>query len=192
MELEEKIMNYTRIRLSAKRFGHVERVVAAIESLAGDHGLPASDCRLVGWLHDCAKEDPKSAFLDLVASGKVELDPETMALPNLWHGYHAAWIGKEEFGIESTDLLDAVRYHPTGSPELSSVGLALFVADYCEPGRPMPWTREILAQARTDLLAAATRVCREKIRYLHTKGRPPHTRSVAFLDWLEAGRLART
>lgn len=186
-ELEERIMNYSKDRLSAKRFAHVERVVATLEEICPPAEVSLPDCRLAGWLHDCAKEESKEMFLDLLAHGSIDLDEETRNQPNLWHGFHAAFIGNQVFGIESEDILDAVRFHPTGAPNLSPVGMALFVADYSEPGRPMSWTREIREQAKADLFGAALRVCREKIRYLLGRGREPHSRSFAFAEWLEAG-----
>jgi predicted HD superfamily hydrolase involved in NAD metabolism len=189
MRLEEQMMKYARMKLSAKRFAHVERVVAAVDDIARANSLPVEDCRIAGWLHDCAKEEPRSAVLHLVGEGKLDLDEETMGQPKLWHGYHAAQIGHDLFGITSGEILDAARYHPTGSPGLSPLGLALFVADYTEPGRALDGTALIREQANTDLPGAAMRVSREKIRYVLSKGRQPHSRSVAFLQWLEAAQL---
>ncbi len=185
--LEERIMNYSMSRLSPKRFAHVERVIATLEEIAPATEASLPECRVAGWLHDCAKEESREMFLDLLAHGAIELDEETRDQPNLWHAYHAAFIGTHVFGIDSEDILQAVRYHPTGAPNLSAVGMTLFVADYAEPGRPMSWTREIREQAKEDLLGAALRVCREKIRYVTGKGREPHSRSLAFAEWLEAG-----
>ncbi len=179
-------MQYTRGKLSPKRFGHAERVVAVIEEIARYNDLSLEDCRVIGWLHDCAKEENKSVFLGLLRRGLLSLDTETYEQPSLWHGFHAAYIGQRAFGIESPSLLDAVRYHTTGTPGLSREGLALFVADYSEPGRPMTWAPEIREQAKTDLSGAALRVCREKIRFVLAKGRKPHSRGIAFLESLEA------
>ena len=81
--------------------------------------------------------------MGLVRRRLIILDPETYEQPSLWHGYHAAHIGQRAFGIESPALLDAVRFHTTGTPGLSREGLALFVADYSEPGRPMTWAPEM-------------------------------------------------
>jgi predicted HD superfamily hydrolase involved in NAD metabolism len=191
--LEERVMEYTRAKLSLKRFRHVERVVATIAVIAQQNDLSVKDCCLIGWLHDCAKEEPPTRFQELLRRRLVSIDQETLEQPGLWHGYHAAYIGDRAFGIHSKDLLDAVRYHPTGLPNLSPEGLALFVADYAEPGRPMKWTAEIRKQARTDLLAAALRVCREKVDYVVAKGRKPHSRSLDFLEYLkdEAYRTVR-
>lgn len=183
-ELEERVMDYTKKKLSAKRFKHVERVVATIEEIAAARQLPVADCRMIGWLHDCAKEEPRNVFLSLVHRGLIYVDRETMEQPSLWHGFHAAHIGRKVFGIDNQALLEAVSYHPTGAPGLSAEGLALFVADYAEPGRPMAWTREIREQACQNLVAAAKRVCQEKIYYVLKKGKKLHSRSIDFLKSL--------
>lgn len=186
MSLEERVREYTQRQLSAKRFKHVERVVATIEEIAIAQGLSVPNCRLVAWLHDCAKEEPKAVFLSLVHRGLIYVDRETMEQPSLWHGFHAAHIGRRVFGIENQALLDAVSYHPTGAPGLSAEGLALFVADYAEPGRPMSWAGEIREQASRDLVAAVKRVCQEKIYYVLKKGKKLHSRSIDFLKSLSA------
>jgi len=184
--LEEELMRYARENLSDQRFGHVERVVETIDRIALAHGLSCEDCRTVGWLHDSAKQRPKEEFPRLVDEGRIEIDEETLRVPKLWHGYHAAYIGQSEFGIDRHELLDAVRFHPTGAPGLGGVGLALFVADYAEPGRPMEHTEEIRQEATRSLVPAALRVVNEKLAYLSRKGRIPHSRSLAFRDWLES------
>jgi len=183
--IEEKVMRFAQQRLSRERFGHVERVVSTIDSLAEVHGFDRSACRTVAWLHDSAKEEPREDFLGLVDGGRLEIDPESFDIPKLWHAFHAAYWGKEKFGIDREDLLDAVRYHPTGAPNLGFEGLALFIADYAEPGRPMEWAGEIRRQAEVDIHDAALRVVNEKMKYLKAKGRTPHTKSLAFRDWLE-------
>jgi predicted HD superfamily hydrolase involved in NAD metabolism len=190
--LENDIMEYAQDRLSKRRFEHVARVVETLDSFAEAHRLDRQECRAIGWLHDAAKEEPGQDFLDLVHSGRIEIDRETLDQPNLWHGFHAAYLGREKFGIDKQALLDAVRYHPTGSVGLEPEGLALFVADYSEPGRPMEWTEEIRDQAKENLPRAAHRVVCEKIDFIRKKGRTPHSRSLAFQVWLEESAIPRS
>ena len=184
-ELEEEIMRYTRQKLSGKRFGHVERVVRLVDDIARANDLSGAECRVAGWLHDATKEERRETVLELVETGAIELDEETFETPSLWHGFHAAFLGKRDFGIESEEILDAVRYHPTGAPGLGNVGLALFVADFTEPGRDIGGIDRIREQAKSDLPGAALRVVREKIEFIENKkGKTPHSRSLAFRDWL--------
>lgn len=191
-EIEEKVMRHARKKLSEKRLGHVERVVAVLDEIAQARSLPLQDCRIAGWLHDAAKEEGREVFLDLVRTGRVQVDEETLGTPSLWHGFHASYWGEQEFGIDSNDILDAVRFHPTGAPGLAEIGLALFVADYTEPGREIRGTGEIREQAKSDLPGAALRVVREKIAYIsNKKGKAPHSRSLAFRDWLLSSNAAR-
>ena len=184
--IEERLMRFARRKLSEKRLEHVEGVVRTIDELAGSAKLSRPACRSIAWLHDCAKEEPRETFLELVRSKEIALDAETMEAPQLWHGFHAAYWGRTRFGIEREELLEAVKFHPTGAPQLSLEGVALFVADYVEPGRPIEGAREIRELARDDLLKAALRVAEEKIAYVEKKGRKPHSRSLAFRDWLAA------
>ncbi len=181
------MMAFTQSRLSSKRFDHVKRVVDTVHSIAKAQGLDLEAARISAWLHDSAKEESKADFKQLVESGKIQIDEETLQTPKLWHGYHAAYWGQERFGIDNIGLLDAVRFHPTGDTGLNDYGHALFVADYCEPGRGLPHTEEIVEIAKKDLVTAALSVIERKIEYIQGKGKNPHSRSVAYRNWLAQG-----
>ncbi len=185
--VEKMIQEFTKKRLSSKRFSHVERVVETIEPIACEHGLDPVQARTAAWLHDCAKEESKSSFRELIEKGKIDIDPETLDCPKLWHGYHAAYWGEARFEVANDELLDAVRYHPTGDAGLSDYGHALFIADYCEPGRGLEGTAKIIELAKDDLKVAALKVVEQKIEYIRGKGKEPHSRSHAYREWLLGG-----
>ncbi|MCB9769494.1 MAG: bis(5'-nucleosyl)-tetraphosphatase (symmetrical) YqeK [Candidatus Omnitrophica bacterium] len=188
-EIEKMVREFTESRLSATRLEHVRRVVETIETVATARDLDVIQARTAAWLHDAAKEEKKGSFKDLVERGEIEIDEETFETPKLWHGFHAAYWGRTKFAIDNEDLLEAVRYHPTGAPGMSDYGQALFIADYCEPGREIPGTAEIVETAKSDLNAAALRVVEEKIRYVReNKGKEPHSRSIAYRKWLIDGQ----
>ena len=159
-----------------------------IGPIAEAHGLDKQKAITAAWLHDCAKEEPKSSFRKLVRNGEIEIDDETYGCPKLWHGFHAAYWGRTRFQIDDENILQAVRYHPTGAPGMSGYGQALFVSDYCEPGRGLEGTSEIARLAEHDLIAAALEVVNRKIDYIRQKGKKPHSRSIAYRDWLLAER----
>ena len=39
-----------------------------------------------------------------------------------------------KWDVHDPDVLTAVAYHPTGHPELSPIGWAVYLMDYLEPG----------------------------------------------------------
>ncbi len=91
-----------------------------------------------------------------------------------------------EHGIEDESILRAIRYHPTGAPDMDRLGLVLFVADYTEPSRDYPGARELRRLAlEAPLEDTAVCVCRNKIEYVQGKGRTVHSRSLRALESLE-------
>jgi HD superfamily phosphohydrolase YqeK len=42
---------------------------------------------------------------------------------------------RREFGVTDGEVLHAIRHHTLGDPGFGPIGLILFVADFCEPGR---------------------------------------------------------
>jgi predicted HD superfamily hydrolase involved in NAD metabolism len=183
-EILEQVQDYVRQRLSSGRLAHTIRVVGTVQTIAKRHNLDMDECSLAAWLHDAAKEEPRAAFEGLLRNRQILLDAETISQPKLWHAFHAGYLGRVIFGIESDEVYDAVCYHPTGAPGLGKVGLALFVADYSEPGRSMRDTGDILSMAEKNLYEASFRVAEEKIRYLVGKGREVHSRAMAFHSWV--------
>lgn len=184
-DLEETVSTYVSQAVSKRRWQHIQGVVDTISLIAQAHRLSEQHCRLAAWLHDAAKEQPREAFQELVKGNQIMIDPESFANPKLWHGYHAAWLASKQFGILDEDILEAVRYHPTGTPGWGVVGLALFVADFAEPTRDISEAEGVRSVVRENLVLAAFQVAQKKLDYIKTKGKQPHSRGVAFLHWLE-------
>jgi predicted HD superfamily hydrolase involved in NAD metabolism len=53
----------------------------------------------------------------------------------LLHAKVGSFLAKEKYGIEDEDVLNAIRYHTTGRPCMSTLEKILYIADYIEPGR---------------------------------------------------------
>lgn len=124
-------------RLSARRLEHVERVAQSTVRIAAgwedDRRLAAERA---AWFHDAWKCDTTEDMLvEIRASGE---EPDAWALaraPVLLHAQAAAVWARRRMGEANEEVLAAVRHHPTGHPEWGAIGQALFVADFCEPGR---------------------------------------------------------
>jgi predicted HD superfamily hydrolase involved in NAD metabolism len=164
--------------LKRARYEHTLGVVKTVEKLARQHGLPLARCRLAAWLHDCGKALDRDAMLPLLR--KAGADKDERGLPALWHAPVGAWLARHEYGLVDGEALAAIRFHSTGAPKQSPLQMALFVADYIEPGRPawaeLPALRRL---ARQDLRAAWAQVLRHKLMDLLDRERPLHARSLA-------------
>lgn len=168
---------------SGPRLAHVRGVVETVRTAARAGGWPAA---IVGaavraaWLHDVLRlEDPERLRRRIESAGEV---PDRWALaraPRLLHAQAAAvWAAGR--GETDPGVLTAVRHHPTAHPEWGPVGLLLYVADFCEPGRPytdqLDTTRiRILAgEGEGGLAEAARQVLGLRLAHQLEKGHDVH------------------
>lgn len=73
---------------------------------------------------------------------------------NLSHGKAAAMVMERDFGIFHKGILDAVSYHTTGRPGMSTLEKIIYLADAIEPSRRYPGIDSIRETAKKDLTAA--------------------------------------
>lgn len=125
--------------------------------LAAVHGVSALQVGTAALLHDLAKELPLQeqwAYAEKYL-GYEEENPE------LRHGPAAAFLAREEFGVKSADVLNAIHYHTSGRPEMSTVEKIVFLADKIEYGRPFKDLEIIRSLALAEEAAVS-----EKSQYL--------------------------
>lgn len=176
---------FARERLSAKRYGHTLRVANAAEDLARVHGLDRGRARLAALLHDAAREMSSEEFLGLARSWNLPLGEPERESPKLLHGPVAAELARRELGVEDGEVLDAIREHTTGRPEMGPLSLVLYVADKVEPARDYPSVGRLRRLSREDLRGAAAESLRRSIAHNEERGRPTHPASIETLAWLE-------
>jgi 2-amino-4-hydroxy-6-hydroxymethyldihydropteridine diphosphokinase len=117
---------------SRKRVEHIARVSALLGEWADALDLSETDrkrWRAVGTLHDALHDAKHDALRTSV--------PESFrdAPGKLLHG-PACVVRLEQEGVDDADLLHAIMYHTIGHPDFTTIGRALYAADYLEPGRP--------------------------------------------------------
>ena len=176
---------YARERLSDKRYEHTLRVADAAERLARAHGLDRATTRLAALLHDSSREVEPEELLRLAEERGVPVGPPERESPKLLHGPVAAELAREDLGVESEDVLEAVRVHTTGAPGMGPVALAVFLADKIEPARDYPGIEELRDLARQDLKSAARVSLERAISHNEERGNRTHPDSLEALEWLK-------
>ena len=82
--------------------------------------------------HDCAKnlnfDSPYLAgFIPPKDFGEVPA--------SVWHQYAGAHVAEHIFGVQDEDVLNAIRYHTSGRPNMSELEKLIFLADMLEEER---------------------------------------------------------
>jgi len=126
---------YLRSEVSLKRYLHSLRVANTVVRLCEHFDLPTGEGVTAGMAHDIAREWDSQKLLEYARRDGYGISTEERRVPLLLHGRAAAAELQSRYGESREDVLQAVRWHTTGHPDMGRLGMALFCADYMEPGR---------------------------------------------------------
>ena len=146
----EELIEEVRRRLSDKRFNHVLRVEEMAVELAEMYAVDAERVSVAALLHDVAKEESSSEMLDLIISENLDLDLLQYG-PQIWHAPVGAVQARREFAVEDEAILNAIKYHTIGAPDMGDVEKVIFIADYIERGRTFDGVKEARQLANESL-----------------------------------------
>jgi len=169
-----------RARLTAERFAHVMRVAELAETIALANRFDAGEMRatvLAAVLHDVAREEDVETLLRLAPP---ENDLERRH-PMAVHG-RAGRVIAAAWGVSDERVLAAIEGHVFGVRPGDRVGMAVYVADVCEPGRGV--NDDVRELAMVHLARAYRRAVQTKVRYLRSRGKDVHPRTLQVHDEL--------
>ena len=184
-KLIEVLTEYVQAVLKKSRFEHSLRVAQTASSLAHSFGVNEDKAYICGIVHDICKNMTDDEVLSLAKEDGGEILEIEKAKPSLLHGRAAAIFIKKEFGIDDTDILEAVANHTLGAPSLCPLSKIIYVADKIEPGRPQSTQeyRDRLSSMTLDEMTLA--VVKENVEYLTLSGKSVAHQSFDFEASLE-------
>ena len=129
---EEKLLDWLKENLSEKRYIHSLGTAECARDLAKKFGQDEEKAYIAGLLHDCAKCFPNEKLMDII---EKHLNVEKIELMNYktLHAPVSAYIAKEEFGVEDSEILSAIRWHTLGKIDMTDFEKIIFLADKVEP-----------------------------------------------------------
>jgi len=146
-------------------------------------GLPPEErqrWRAVGWLHDALRDvDPETL--------RSQVPPQLQDLPGpVLHGPAAAERLSDDLDPEA---LAAIRYHTIGHPGLDTMGRALYLADFLEPGREFlpEWRAGLRARMPGAMDAVLIDVLASRLRHLVEGLRPLRGETARFWSAIVSG-----
>lgn len=150
--------------LKPSRKKHTVRVALTAARLENKYKLPEESVLLAAGLHDVAKN---------MAPGAPELAgftlEEKVPAPVL-HQYTGAYVAEHTFGVEDADILNAVRYHTSGRPNMSDLEKLIFLSDMLEPGRDFKGIAKLRKLFEEDLNECMYRSLKHELKYLKKQG----------------------
>lgn len=133
---EGELGSFVRNSLTEKRLVHTANVMTLAVKYARFLKENADKAFLAAMLHDCAK------YLNPSDYGFSYPDvPQPVV-----HQFLGADVLEKFYGVKDKEILDSVRYHTTGRPDMTTLEKIVFLADLLEKDRTFPGV-EILRSA---------------------------------------------
>jgi predicted HD superfamily hydrolase involved in NAD metabolism len=131
----QQIDSYLKKNITEERYQHSWQVSNLSEKIASYYKVSSQKAKLLGLIHDCAKDYTKDELKLFIEKYKINLTKTEENIPGLWHAYVGAEMARYLFDIQDQELLDAIKYHSTASRRLTLLGKILYIADKIEPDR---------------------------------------------------------
>ena len=165
----EMIMQLSK-ELKDSRLMHTFGVIDTASALAKAYQADIKKCEKAALLHDCAKYMPLDEMIAICERNFVELNELEKKKNSLLHSKAGACLAYEKYGIKDKEILDAIKYHTTGRPDMSLIEKIIFVSDFIEPGRDfsekLPMYRMI---AMADINLVCMNILKDTLDYLEAQ-----------------------
>ena len=184
--LREKVMPY----LSEYRLAHSAGCESQAVLMAMHWGEDPDTAAMAGILHDITKDMPKDKQLILCEKYGIILDNYEIENPALLHARTGAEFARELFGI-SDEIYEAIRWHTTGKPDMSTMEKIIYLADYSEPTRDFEGIevlRELCFENLDEAMALGLSMSLGEIR---AKGAEPFGDTLEAYIWYTSEREER-
>lgn len=155
--------------LNEHRYVHTLGVAYTAAAMAMRFGGDPDRALLAGLLHDCAKCFSDEDSLRLCEEGGIVLSDVERKNTALIHAGLGVYIAERDYDVHDADILDAIRTHTTGEPDMSTLQKIIYLADLIEPGRSaqrLPFLPEIRKLAFEDLDECIYQVTAQQLEYL--------------------------
>lgn len=137
-------------------YAHIGRVRRIANELALTFGLDTDRIDFAAATHDIARAANGEFLLQTSMEYGIRIHPIEKSFPVLLHGPVGARKLSLEFGINDTEILEAVYWHTTGHPSMGELARVVFLADKLDPIKKSRYEfiDEISLIARNNTVAA--------------------------------------
>ena len=166
-------------RLKKDRYEHTIGVMYTAAALAMNYGEEIQAALTAGLLHDCGKYCSAEEQIQLCRKKNIALSDAEEQMPALVHAKLGVYLAEHEYGITDQSVLDAIRWHTTGRPDMTLLEKIIYIADYIEPNRKLipglPEVRKLAFQSIDDAICLWSK---NTVEYRHETGKPVDPMSI--------------
>ncbi len=181
----EKLEQVVVELLNPNRVKHVLGCRDTAAKLARRWGEDENLAARAGMLHDVTKALDGPLQLTLCHEYGTVLDSFSFQNPKTLHALTGSLVAERIFG-ESPQVVEAIRSHTTGKPNMNLLQKIIYVADYMEPNRKFPGVEKLRDLAFSDLDGALMLGLQMTLDMLKEQGREISPESAGALSYLQA------
>ena len=174
------------VKLPQGLLSHIDRARSIGKKISTIHRIDFHRVDLAIATHDLAKNLSETELIDECKQMEIEISPDYRLVPKLLHGPVAASWLKTKFRVFDKFVIEAVKYHTTGYPDMNPVAKAVFLADKLdkEKIKRNPKLENVLSLATSDLDAAVLSYMNILIENLIEQNFIIHPYSIACRNYL--------
>lgn len=173
LDIKKKLeKNMTINGVLNSRYIHSVGVAKACVELVEHYNLDIEKEKayIAGLLHDATKLIDHNLQKEMLYQMGYNDTNEIMKSTNVWHGETAYSYVKEMYGIEDEEILDAIRYHVMGRPNMTMLEKIVFIGDYIEENRKGEVFEKARKLAFENINKAILYILKSQIEYIKSKG----------------------
>jgi predicted HD superfamily hydrolase involved in NAD metabolism len=182
--MRDRVIAWLAENVSGHRLQHILGVEQMSAELALCYRVDPEKAAQAGLMHDLAKFFQPTRLLEMARQEGIEIDSICIAHPHLLHADASAIVAREEFGVVDEEVLDAIRNHTLGRPQMSLLSCIVFVADALEPNRgDTPELEAMRRTSRKNLYKGVHQICDHSLKHLLDSNQTIHPRAVLTRNW---------
>lgn len=169
--MNKKQMQYKlKSSLKKKRFEHSLGVCAEAVRMAELFGADPKKAYIAGLLHDCAKCLTREEEKSICEKYDFEPDEMTKICHPVLHAPLGAVVARHEYGVEDTEILDAICYHTVARSAMTLLDKIVYVADMTEPHRDYEGVEVLRRLSKKNIDSAFHEAVRQSLLHNVRKG----------------------
>lgn len=177
------LLQAVKPRMKEKRYIHTLGVMDTAIELAERFGEDPKKAEVAAILHDVCK------FADADWMEKIVQEQGLDSCLIGWgsellHGPVGAYVAQTEFQVTDEDVLNAIRFHTTGRPNMSRLEKIIYIADMIEPNRNFDGVERLREKAKKDLDKAMRACIRHSLKFLVETKQPIYPLSIECFNFM--------
>lgn len=182
--IRDQVLTWLADNVPASRLQHSLGVEQMAVKLAQHYQLDVEKAAQAGLMHDLAKYFKPNLLLQMAKDEGIAVDPIFESHPHLLHADISAIVARDQFGMQDTEVLQAIADHTLGRPGMSPLSCVVFLADSLEPTRGSTVELDELRQVcRQDLYKAVWLTCNYSLKFLVDSRCLLHPRTMLTRNW---------